>query len=555
VKPAAELTRTKAMSARAPRLVLDLCVLVGFCAFFFFFGLSSVGLAGADEPRYAQIAREMLARHDWVTPVLRGHPWLEKPVLYYWQAMLSYSVFGASDWVARLPSAVDATVLVAVVYWFVRRFYRGMELDASLITASTAFIVGFGHAASTDMPLSASFAIAMLAWTAWRSGAAGSSARATASDLSGYKLELAVFYIFLGVATLAKGPVAPLLAALIVGIFCALRREPGTIRRTLWWPGLLLYLAIAAPWYALVQWRTGNFFRVFILEHNFERFSTTVYRHTAPFWYFVPITLLALLPWTVLAVAGVVRGIRHLRAPRTQATDLALILVIWGILPVIFFSFSGSKLPGYILPALPPFAILAALWLRDMQAADRGLSRFLVWLHGLLAGAMLSLVLISPYLVLRLHPPGSAVAVSAGAGLAVLCAILLVVRFLGLRALRLITLLPVIIGLGFILRLAAPVLDVKFSARPVARELHVLRPAKVPVAIFEVDRELEYGLDFYLNEPVARYERGEVLHGDHLLVSRSGARDTLQERLPQLRFMPLSKFSGRDLEFYWVTPK
>jgi 4-amino-4-deoxy-L-arabinose transferase-like glycosyltransferase len=535
--------------------VLELCVLAGFCAFFFFFGLSSVGLAGADEPRYAQIAREMLARHDWITPVLRGHPWLEKPVLYYWQAMLSFGIFGVCDWAARLPASVDATALVAAVYWFVRRFCPGMELDASLITASSAFIVGFGHAASTDMPLSASFTIAMLAWTAWRFGAAGSAARGTASDLSGYKLELSVFYMFLGVATLAKGPVAPLLAALIIGGFCAVRREPGTMRHTLWWPGVLLYLAIGAPWYALVQWRTGNFFHVFILEHNFARFSTTVYHHPAPIWYFVPITLLALMPWTVLAVAGVVRGVRRLRVPRTQAADLALILAIWGILPVIFFSFSGSKLPGYILPALPPFAILAALWLGDKQAADGEPSRFLVWLHGLVAAAMLSLILLSPYLVLRLHPPAPAIAVSTGAGIAVFCAILLVVRSLGLRALRLITLLPVIVGLAFILRLAAPVLDVEFSARPVARELHVLRPAKAPVAIFETDREIEYGLDFYLNEPVARYERGEVLQGDHLLVSRSGAREVLQERLPQLRFTRLGKFSGRDLEFYWVTPK
>src|SRR5437870_10917339 len=90
-------------------------LLVGFCVFLFFYGLGQFGLVGADEPRYAQVAREMLARHDWVTPVLYGRPWLEKPILYYWEAMLAYIIFGVKDWVARLPSAASATVMVAVV--------------------------------------------------------------------------------------------------------------------------------------------------------------------------------------------------------------------------------------------------------------------------------------------------------------------------------------------------------------------------------------------------------------------------------------------------------
>src|SRR5512142_2266770 len=126
-------------------IALELLVLAGFCAFLFFFGLSSFGLVGADEPRYAQIAREMLQGHDWVVPVLCGKPWLEKPILYYWQAMLSYSVFGVSDWAARLPVAIDATALVFGAYFFARRFLRGVELDAALILASMAAVIGFGR--------------------------------------------------------------------------------------------------------------------------------------------------------------------------------------------------------------------------------------------------------------------------------------------------------------------------------------------------------------------------------------------------------------------------
>ncbi|MBA3915838.1 MAG: glycosyltransferase family 39 protein, partial [Acidobacteriales bacterium] len=99
----------------------DWVLLLGFCAFLFFYGLGNFGLLGADEPRYAQVAREMLARQDWITPTLGGMPWLEKPVLYYWQAMLSFRIFGVTDWAARVPGALDATLLVLAVYMILRR--------------------------------------------------------------------------------------------------------------------------------------------------------------------------------------------------------------------------------------------------------------------------------------------------------------------------------------------------------------------------------------------------------------------------------------------------
>src|SRR5205807_3945736 len=111
-------------SAMKSRTRTDALLLAGFCAFLFFYGLGTFGLIGADEPRYAQVAREMLERRDWITPVLVGHPWLEKPPLYYWQAMLAYSVIGVSDVAARIPAALDATLLVVALYLFFRRFRK-----------------------------------------------------------------------------------------------------------------------------------------------------------------------------------------------------------------------------------------------------------------------------------------------------------------------------------------------------------------------------------------------------------------------------------------------
>ena len=190
------------------RRSIDVIALIAFCGFFFIAGIQLVGLVGADEPRYAQVAREMLARHDWVTPVLYGHPWLEKPPLYYWCAMLAYKgAGGVSDSAARMPSAILSSLMVFFIYAWARQFRRGMQLDAALITAASAMIIGFGRSASTDMPLTAMFTAAMLCWYGWYS-----------TEDRGWLLG---FYLFLGLGTLAKGPVAVLLAALIIVVFAA----------------------------------------------------------------------------------------------------------------------------------------------------------------------------------------------------------------------------------------------------------------------------------------------------------------------------------------------
>ena len=154
------------MSSRQTRL-RELLLLTGLCGFFFFFRLSAIGLLGPDEPRYAQVAREMLARHDWVTPVLYHHTWLEKPILLYWGEMLSYSVFGVSDWAARVPSALAATLLVFGTFLAVRRIRYTARLDAALMVASSVLILGFARAAATDMLLASPWCLSLLAWFCW----------------------------------------------------------------------------------------------------------------------------------------------------------------------------------------------------------------------------------------------------------------------------------------------------------------------------------------------------------------------------------------------------
>src|SRR6266496_3364811 len=402
----------------------DVLLLVAFCGFLFFYGLGSFGLLGADEPRYAQVAREMLARRDFITPTLQGKPWLEKPVLYYWQAALAYRVGrallpahgqsnddqnndGITDQAARLPSAFDAALLIVAVYLFLRRFRPGSQIDGALITAGCAGIIGFARAASTDMPLAAMFSVALLGWYAWYA--------------SRRRLPLALFYIFLALATLAKGPVALFLALVILLLFAALKRDGQILLRTLWVPGIFLFLLIALPWYLAVQMRNPDFFRVFILQHNLARFSQNVYHHPQPFWFYLPVLCLGLMPWTLWLALAVLEKLRLAWSQGLEAfahpdDSSGLFLLLWLLVPVLFFSLSQSKLPGYILPSIPAGALLVSEYLaarrgdetraeqtksEQASAAETRVPLASAALHALVCGALLFAALMAASVVLN----------------------------------------------------------------------------------------------------------------------------------------------------------
>ena len=525
------------------RLLLDLFLLAGFSAFLFFYGLAYFGLIGADEPRYAQIAREMLVRHDWITPTLGGMPWLEKPALYYWQAMLAYRVFGVSDWAARLPSAIDSTVMVFAVYLFLRRFRPGFELDGALMTASLAGVIGFARAASMDMPLSAAFAIALLAWFGWYE--------------SGNKSYLALFYSCLAFGALAKGPVAPFLAAAIIVVFALAIRKPSFIKRTLWLPGITLFLAVTLPWYIAVQIRNPEFFSVFFLQHNLARFGTNLFHHTEPVWYFVPVLLLALIPWTMFVVAAAMEEVRlwwKQKSPVPANQSLSIFLVIWMIVPVAFFSFSQSKLPGYILPALPAAALLIAEYLRSSIAAGARSDIFLSALHAIIAALPIIPAMMLPFIIFQHRVPwGNWAEVSVTFAAVLAIGITLTLRAkAGLRMLRLVTLVPVVLCVAAILRLGAPSLDVTLSARPLAEQITKADSRRLPLAVLLISRETEYGLQFYRNQNIARYELGQVASGEHLVVAPEGLRKGVEKRAAGRRVTYLGSFAAQGLDYYWV---
>jgi 4-amino-4-deoxy-L-arabinose transferase-like glycosyltransferase len=545
-------------------LLVEITTVTALSLLLFFYGLGNFGLAGADEPRYAQIAREMLRNNDFVTPTLHGSPWLEKPALYYWRAAAAFRSFGVHDWAARLPSATFALALVVIVYFHMRRFRPGAQFGAALITASAAAIIGFSRGASTDMQLAAPFAFAMLGWYAWFE--------------TGKKFWLFDLYFFLAVGTLAKGPVAPGLAFFIVLIFAAIRRDLKLIWKTVWWPGVVIYAAIVLPWYIAVQRANKDFFKVFFLEHNLERFATDLFQHRQPFWYYIPVLILSLMPWTVYAITALSsaakqtwrdwRGSFPGRARESEQVGDSFpeFLIIWALFPVLFFSASQSKLPGYILPAIPPCTILTADYLhrRRTQAMRMGL----VFGHALLTALLTVSVLLAPHLVLdpKSVPPTPALAYATTIGAAVFCFIFFLVRRRGQRMLLWTTIVPVAFGVFFLLHFAGRILGEAYSSRQVAAYIEKLEQERLPsqyrpVAVFEARRDVEYGLGFYLDERIDRYERGEIPQREHVLVAREGEHEAIARLLgPERKIVSYgSPFAGemnpQHLEVLWISSR
>jgi 4-amino-4-deoxy-L-arabinose transferase-like glycosyltransferase len=522
----------------------DVLLLAGFCAFLFFYGLGQFGLIGADEPRYAQVAREMMLRGDWVTPTLGGNPWLEKPPLYYWEAGLIYRVIGVSDIAARIPSAVNATLLVVVIYLFARRFRRGVEVDAALITASCAGVVGFARAASMDMALASTFSVGLLAWWAWRENK--------------NRLYLLAFYLCMALGTLAKGPVAPLLAAMIVGVFSLLARERHLMLKTLWMPGIVLFIVIALPWYVAVQLANPQFFREFILEHNLARFSSNLYRHPQPFWYYIPVSALALVPWIVFVVIALVKSVRVWWSERNSLagdleTQFRVFAVCWLIIPGVFFSISQSKLPGYILPCVPAGTILLADYLLRGRE-DQDIPKWSAVLHGLVASAPVVPAVLVAYIVTQHRLPGGrpmVIAVAIAFGLCLAISLTLVSRQ-HLRMLRFVTLIPVILAIAAVLKLGTIAIDEKLSARPLALELARVETKKLPLAVYGVSRELEYGLAFYRNQAIQRYDSGNIPSTEHLLVAPTTWMDNVAKQTANRHITLLGEYAPQRAAYYWV---
>ena len=351
---------------------------------FYFYGLGKLPLLGPDEPRYAQVAREMFLNHDLITPRLGGHTWFEKPALLYWMIVGAFKVFGVSEWSARLGPAICG-LLTVIAVWFVarevdgapiwsaaawRRFGIDLELReqsgarpphsklapnfafwALIVTATCLGLIVFSRAASFDVVITMT--------TTW------SLAFFLLHELPSTKskrLLLAGFYVFVGVSLLAKGLVGIVIPFGVVGSYYVLRRA--WPQRSVWlslvW-GVPLALLVSAVWYGPVIARHGwTFIDEFFVQHHFARYISNKYHHPQPFYFYPVIILMLALPWTVHLIIALVKARNWQWRGADSISIVRVFALAWLLLPIVFFSFSGSKLPGYILPVVPAVALLVA---------------------------------------------------------------------------------------------------------------------------------------------------------------------------------------------------
>jgi 4-amino-4-deoxy-L-arabinose transferase-like glycosyltransferase len=321
----------------------------------YFSHLGDIGFVGPDEPRYAWIARDMAETGDWVTPRLYGKPWFEKPPLFYWGAALSFKLFGVSEAAARLPSAISALLATLALAWLTLRLY-GAETARwlLLLLPATVGMIGFSHAAATDMPFSGMLTIAMVCAAV----VLGLTRDENTPILPRTPwLALILFGFFLGVAVLAKGPAAIILSGGAV-CFWALFKKRWRDGFRLFHPAAIAAFCITAlPWYIFCARRNPDFFHIFIIEHNFKRFLTPEFQHIEPFWFYGAVVTIALLPWTALALWSLVVGSVQLTRIKRLSPN-SLFFLSWALYCLVFFTISRSKLPGYILPAIPAIVML-----------------------------------------------------------------------------------------------------------------------------------------------------------------------------------------------------
>jgi len=347
------------------------------------------------------------------------------------------------------------------------------------------------------------------------------------------------------------------------------------------------------PWFIAVQHQNPTFFQEFFLEHNLERFATNKYQHVQPVWYYLVVVLLATMPWTVIAIRALVDGvgvsiiewrIRHARTGTETAKKIGVsrpgdafpeFLVLWALIPIVFFSLSHSKLPGYILPSLPPITILTGDYL--FRARGRGLQRWVLLGHALLVGVVTAAVLLLPWFVshgTKQMPPAHASIVALVSALSATVLILLVVQRWGVERLRVATCSVMVILLLFLYGvgpfygipgLAAgkrtiDLLDRSYSARPLAERIATIVPSSETVAVFRARRDMEYGLAFYRNHEVANYEEVGVPPEEHILVVRVagkggvdlGSQGALEEYLEGRHYEPLFSWPEQELVVYLV---
>ncbi|HCA27981.1 MAG TPA: phospholipid carrier-dependent glycosyltransferase [Betaproteobacteria bacterium] len=363
-------------------LLLLLCLAVVW-----FGNLQYRKLVRPDEGRYAEIPREMAVTGNWITPRLDGLKYFEKPPLQYWATAAAYRVFGQHQWSARLWGGLTGFLGILLIYFTGRKLFGpDAGFYAALVLGSSLLYVLIGHINTLDMGVTFFMSLSLAGFLlAQRDGA---HPRETARWM--YTAWAAT-----ALAVLSKGLIGIVLPGAALVIYTLIHRDWALWKRLRLGGGLLLFFAIAAPWFVAVSLRNPDFFHFFFVYQHFDRFLTKDLHRYHPWWYFVPILVTGVLPWLVQTADGLLHGWEKGNGRRFYPKRF---LLVWAVSIYVFFSISDSKLPSYILPIFPAFALLMG------ERLTRVSGKTLFWQTApmaLLAAAALAL---SPF-VIRLASP------------------------------------------------------------------------------------------------------------------------------------------------------
>src|SRR5690349_1109083 len=329
-----------------------------------------------DEGRYAEIAREMTVTGDWMTPRLNGLKYFEKPPLQYWLTAATFKVFGIDEWTARLPGAL-AGFLTALIVGYVGTVIASKTVGAYAALAFVGCVWPFGIAHIVTLDALLTF------WLALALGAFLLAQHWSADALRSRRWMLVAWAATAG-GMMTKGLVALVIPFATLAVHTAITRDRSPWTRLEFTRGLALFALLAAPWFVVVSMRNPEFARFFFIHEHFERFLTTEHRRTGAWWYFLPIFLVGLLPWTGVFLRRVGHAWRH-AATSPAGFACAKFCLVWCAFVFVFFSASGSKLPSYILPMFPAAALVLGV---ELAAIGR---RALVAFAGVLVATTLAL--------------------------------------------------------------------------------------------------------------------------------------------------------------------
>jgi 4-amino-4-deoxy-L-arabinose transferase-like glycosyltransferase len=342
----------------------QLWFLVIVFAVIWFSNLEYRKLIKPDEGRYAEIPREMVASGDWVTPHLNDLKYFEKPPLQYWTTAIAYTVFGEHQWTSRLWTGLTGFAGILLVWYAGMRLFGREAADyAALLLIGSFLYSAMGHLNTLDMGVTFFLTLGIFSLLLGQAEL----------DHKKQRNWILLAWAALALAVLSKGLMGLVLPGAAMFIYMIAQRDLSVLKRMHWLAGLAIFFIISAPWFYLVMKANPEFFHFFFIHEHLERFASKVHDRYQPWYFFIPILLVGMLPWTVLMIDTLMSAWNS----STRVIDVfnpVRFLFIWSTFIFVFFSMSGSKLPSYILPIFPALALLMGKHLVDTD------TRKLFWL-------------------------------------------------------------------------------------------------------------------------------------------------------------------------------